>query len=68
MLKSYMYIPQNFDDANKILVSLNESKCRILKQFIQHWLSERLGVRPYTVQGIRRPLFQRMGRAPCQLH
>jgi hypothetical protein len=44
MLKSYRYIPQNFDDANRILVTLNESSCRIMKQYIQHWLSERLGV------------------------
>lgn len=45
MLKSYRYVPQNFDDPDRIYVSqMNEASCRILKQYIQHWLSARLGV------------------------
>ena len=50
MIKSYRYIPQNFDDPDRISVSqMNEASCRILKQYIQHWLSERLGVSAYSV-------------------
>lgn len=46
MLKSYRYIPQNFESTERIFISsINESKCRILKQYIQHWLSSGLGVR-----------------------
>ena len=45
MLKSYRYIPQNFDEVDRVYVSqMNECSCRILKQYIQHWLSDRLGV------------------------
>lgn len=46
-MKTYRYIPQNFDSSERIFISnINESKCRILKQYIQHWLSAGLGVSP----------------------
>ena len=45
MIKSYRYIPQNFDETDRVAAAqINEANCRILKQYIQHWLSEGLGV------------------------
>ena len=59
MIKSYRYIPQNFDDVDRVYVSqMNEASCRILKHYIQHWLSDRLGVIAYIVQRIRGAVLQ----------
>lgn len=46
MLKSFRYQPQNFDSVDRVYISqMNETSCRVLKQYIQHWLSDRIGVR-----------------------
>ena len=44
ILKSYRYVAQNFDDPDHLCTTQTETSCRVLKQYVQHWLSVGLGV------------------------
>lgn len=47
MLKSSRYTSSNFESTDRLIISkTNESRCRVLKHYIQHWLSVGLGVSP----------------------
>lgn len=46
IIKSYRYVAQNFEETDRVYVTQTiDSSCRVMKQFIQHWLSQGMGVR-----------------------
>lgn len=50
ILKSYRYIPRNFDFSEPLHAEKRtETVCRVLKQYVQHWLVKDIGLQEFLV-------------------
>ena len=55
MLKTRQYLAKIVDSANEIFIGKsNEDKCRIFKQYVQHWLVKGLGFSEFLVPSINK--------------
>ena len=55
MLKTRQYLAKTVDGANDIFIGKsNEDRCRIFKQYVQHWLSKGLGFSEFLVISINK--------------
>lgn len=55
MLKTRQYLAKIVDSANEIFIGKsNEDRCRIFKQYVQHWLAKGLGFSEFLVTSINK--------------
>ena len=55
MLKTRQYLAKIVDSANEIFIGKsNEDRCRIFKQYVQHWLVKGLGFSEFLVTSINK--------------